>query len=88
MWTIRPASAPTEPDVPVSAALAASSPVAIACNLVSRDESDLRARVPLEPLANSSLLLFRGHPLWFYLTLGGLGVLVTEWWLYQRRIVE
>jgi hypothetical protein len=88
LWNIRPANTAAEPNAAAGATSAESSPVAIACNLVNREESDLRARVELESLADSTLLVFGGHPLWFYLTLGGLGLLVTEWWLYQRRIVE
>jgi hypothetical protein len=88
LWQIRPVESSTDPNNSESAAASESSSVAIACNLVNRQESDLRPRVPLEPLGDSTLLAFGGHPLWFYLTLGGLGLLVTEWWLYQRRIVE
>lgn len=62
--------------------------VAIACNLASPTESDLGARAAVVDIDELRLLSLGGHPLWFYLTLLGLGLIATEWWLYQRRIVE
>jgi hypothetical protein len=62
--------------------------VSIACNLTNRRESDLRTRIELADIGELRAMMFGGHSLWFYLTLGGVGLLTIEWWLYQRRIVE
>lgn len=63
-------------------------PVAIACNLASPSESDLRPRFPLTSVDQLNLLSLGGHSIWYYLTLAAVGLVTAEWWLYQRRIVE
>ncbi len=58
----------------------------VAVNLASASESDLRPRVEIA----SSDPAFAGsgrRSIWFYLTLVALGLIVGEWFLYQRRIV-
>lgn len=58
----------------------------IAVNLADREESDLRPRT--HSLATTAAAARRGaRSLWFYLTLAALGLIVGEWFLYQRRIV-
>jgi hypothetical protein len=62
----------------------------IACNLASRDESDLR---PPESLPGGSdepvrALGFAGRPIWFYLLAAGFLLIVAEWYLYQRRWIS
>jgi len=62
--------------------------VDIACNLASPVESDLRPRAGVVGIDELQLSSLGGHPPWFYLTLLATGLIVAEWWLYQRRIVE
>lgn len=58
----------------------------IAVNLTDREESDLRPRI--DSVAATSAATGGGaRSLWFYLTLAALGLIVGEWFLYQRRIV-
>jgi hypothetical protein len=62
----------------------------IACNLSNRDESDLRPPESL-PSANDEpvrALGFTGRPIWFYLLAAGFLLVVTEWYLYQRRWIS
>ncbi len=61
--------------------------VHLACNLTSRDESDLRPRVELARPAEFGLMSLGGRSIWFYCTLFALALAAIEWWLYQRRIV-
>ncbi|MCO6045537.1 BatA and WFA domain-containing protein [Aeoliella sp. ICT_H6.2] len=62
--------------------------VQVACNLVNKRESDLRSRIDISNIDELQLLSLGGHSLWFYLTMLSVGLIATEWWLYQRRIVE
>ena len=76
-------------DVPSEAEEPTAAPqVQVACNLVNHRESDLRDRMDLTDIDELQLLSLGGHSLWFYLTLLTVGLVATEWWLYQRRIVE
>lgn len=59
----------------------------LACNLSSRDESDLRPRIELSSVDQFGLLSLGGRSIWFYCVLMALALSATEWWLYQRRIV-
>lgn len=61
--------------------------LAIACNLVSAEESNLRPSVELPPAEYSKNSWLGGRSIWFYLTLVAAGLIAGEWWLYQRRIV-
>ena len=56
-------------------------------NLADAAESDLRPRAELTDIGSLHMLALGGRSLWFYLTLIAAGLIVTEWWLYQRRIV-
>ncbi len=98
LWTVRPANqqpspAPPPRDDATSRADNLPSPVddprvvRVACNLVDAAESDLRPRAELTDMEGRSLLTLGGQSLWFYLTVLATGLIVTEWWLYQRRIV-
>lgn len=69
------------------AAIQEPEPVAtLAVNLANADESDLRPRVELED-ASGELSGSGRRSIWFYLTIMALGLVVGEWFLYQRRIV-
>lgn len=58
----------------------------LAVNLCDRAESDLNPR--LQPLGDDRQIASTGqHSLWFYLACLALGLVVGEWFLYQRRIV-
>lgn len=59
----------------------------LACNLSSRDESDLRPRRELPSVDQFGLLGLGGRSIWFYCVLMALALSAVEWWLYQRRIV-
>ena len=61
--------------------------MAIACNLVSPEESDLRPAFELPPAEYSKNSWLGGRSIWFYLTLVAAALIAGEWWLYQRRIV-
>jgi hypothetical protein len=60
--------------------------VPIAVNLANPNESDLRPRIELSQAPPVSVV-WGGHSLWFYLTLGATLGICLEWILYQRRIV-
>lgn len=102
VWKVRPRSASNEqPDAAKSVASTEDSPEAdssntattdkdellVACNLTSAEESDLRPPVTLQSVDEVEAMLLGGRSLWFYLALLAIGLLVSEWWLYQRRIV-
>jgi hypothetical protein len=55
----------------------------IACNLVNREESDLRGAAPVNEFAQVAGT--GGAPLWWFLVLAGLIGTSAEWFLYQRR---
>lgn len=57
----------------------------IAVNLSDANESDLR--LPELPDATAADLPPAGRSPWFYLILGALGLVMTEWALFQRRVV-
>ncbi len=59
----------------------------LACNLSSRDESDLRPKTQLASVDQFGLLSLGGRSIWFYCVLMALALFAVEWWLYQRRIV-
>ncbi len=59
----------------------------LACNLSSREESDLRPRTQLPTTDEFWLLSLGGRSIWFYCVLMALALAAVEWWLYQRRIV-
>ncbi len=59
----------------------------VACNLSSREESDLRPRLQLESADELGLLSLGGNSIWFYCVLMAVALTAVEWWLYQRRIV-
>lgn len=58
----------------------------MAVNLCDVSESDLRSMGELKP-ANASMVESGRRSIWFYLTCLALGLIVAEWFLYQRRIV-
>jgi hypothetical protein len=60
----------------------------VACNLGSREESDLRSPEPLKEEQAAWVAGFGIRPIWFYLL--ALAWLLTgvEWFLYQRRWIS
>ncbi len=90
-----PQSAGAEPATPASGnetiaedveSASRTAPVLLAVNLCDRNESDLRPRGEV----SSETVTVAGvgrRSLWFYLACLGLGLIVAEWFLYQRRIV-
>lgn len=95
LWRLTRATEDTTEDVSDAAgrdSTAAESPpdeavVAIACNLVSHEESNLNPKVALPKAKELDAMLLGGRSLWFYLTLLASGLIATEWWLFHRRIV-
>jgi hypothetical protein len=93
LWTVRPEAetdeqpAPRAPDNSNIATLEDAHTISIACNLADAAESDLRPRAELTDIGSLHMLALGGRSLWFYLTLLAAGLIVTEWWLYQRRII-
>lgn len=96
LWRIEPTGPETTPpDQTASSEKSESEPTrladvrgfAIACNLSSRPETDLRP--PAELLTNrpeeTPLAMLGGGPPWYYLAALGVALLVIEWGLYQRR---
>jgi hypothetical protein len=63
-----------------------------AVNLMNKSSSDLRANeaLPTSPSAQEAGLVsgFGGRPIWWYLTIVGLVLMVLEWYLYQRRWIS
>ncbi len=60
----------------------------LAVNLTEPAESDLRPRwKPTEAADERAAATTGGKPWWFYLCLVSLGLIVGEWYLFQRRIV-
>lgn len=61
-----------------------------ACNLSSRNESDIRPAAPLLEKRDDPPLTagFAGRPLWFYLLITAFALTVVEWCLYQRRTIS
>jgi hypothetical protein len=65
---------------------ASSGPFRLGCNVVNRQESDLRwGRSDAPRLAGMGSA---GHPFWFYLITVALLLLAVEWWLFQRRWIS
>ena len=94
LWIIRPAAkanddgtAPSASNNSIVAVAADPGIISVACNLANAAESDLRPRAELDNIESLHMLSLGGHSLWFYLTLVAACLIVTEWWLYQRRIV-
>ncbi|MEZ6063155.1 MAG: BatA and WFA domain-containing protein [Planctomycetaceae bacterium] len=63
----------------------ASNEMKIACNLSNRTESDLRIAGDSAVVPASSQRSSGGHPIWFSLVLVAGCLLVSEWFLFQRR---
>jgi hypothetical protein len=63
-----------------------------AVNLMNRSASDLRPNeaVPSALSAKEAGLVsgFGGRPIWWYLTIAGVILMVLEWYLYQRRWIS
>jgi len=82
IWTIARSSDPKANDA------APPRPVLeVACNLASREESDLRSPLPASPkavLAGG----FGGWPIWVTLCALALALAGLEWYLYQRRWIS
>jgi len=57
----------------------------LAVNLTDAAESDLRLP-EIEESATDSLA-GGGAPLWFYLVMAAVGLIVGEWWMFNRRVV-
>jgi hypothetical protein len=88
LWTVRPAKQTGATSAqPNNAAGDNPRVVRVACNLVDAAESDLRPRGELADVEGRALVSLGGQSMWFYLTLLAAGLIATEWWLYQRRIV-
>jgi hypothetical protein len=62
----------------------------LACNLANRDASDIRVHTEmnLQPLELQSAGLFGNRPLSVWLIACAWGLMVVEWWAYQRRWLE
>lgn len=60
--------------------------VRLAVNLSDADESDLRPRADF-PTAQVEHAGAGRRPIWFYLTIVAFGLILLEWFLYQRRVV-
>ncbi|HEV3121284.1 MAG TPA: BatA and WFA domain-containing protein, partial [Isosphaeraceae bacterium] len=60
----------------------------VACNLASRQESDLRPAEALVWATHATDSGYGGRPIWFYLLAMALGVATLEWFLYQRRWIS
>ncbi len=58
----------------------------LAVNLCDASESDLRRRGEA-PIADTAITGSGFRSMWFYLTWIAMGLIVVEWFLYQRRIV-
>lgn len=80
-------NSPTTVSVDANSKLADVPGHAIACNLTSRAESDLRTPQSLldKPAADASLASLGGRAPWYYLAALAAGLLIVEWGLYQRR---
>ncbi|MEM9587765.1 MAG: VWA domain-containing protein, partial [Planctomycetota bacterium] len=59
----------------------------VAVNLSRAEESDLRPQLPAGQGRAVRQAGWSLHNLWFYLALLATVLILTEWWLYQRRIV-
>ncbi len=97
LWQIEPTGS-TPADAPNATTATAEKPAettrladvrgfAIACNLSSRAETDLRPPVDLLTQNHDETVLaaLGGGPPWYYLAALAVGLLVVEWGLYQRR---
>jgi hypothetical protein len=83
VWSLAPTSA-DHSDLPGTPA------VAVACNLASRQESDLRPAESLLAKTPPTIVaagLFT-RPVWFYLLAAAFLLAVAEWFLYQRRWIS
>jgi hypothetical protein len=61
----------------------------IACNLVDRQESDLRAVPPsAEHESSRSIAGLLSRPIWFFVITLAIFFSLSEWFLYHRRWVE
>jgi hypothetical protein len=89
LWTVRPAKQTSATNSAQATHATGDDPrvVRVACNLVDASESDLRPRGELADVEGRALVSLGGQSMWFYLTLLAAGLIATEWWLYQRRIV-
>jgi hypothetical protein len=60
-----------------------------AVNLANERESDLRPREELANTAQAAALAasWFARPLWFYIAACACAITVTEWFLYQRRVI-
>lgn len=59
----------------------------IAVNITSDEESNLNTQPTERNTSKFQTSGFGGRPLWFYLTLAAFGLMTTEWYLYQRRLI-
>jgi hypothetical protein len=60
----------------------------LAVNLANESESDLRPHEELnDPTAAPLAASWFARPLWFYIALCACAIIVTEWFLYQRRVI-
>ena len=89
VWTVNESPA-AEPSRGNKAALSDStvrSDLLIACNLSSRQESDLR---PSQFVSNTDIAAagYVGRPIWFYAVIGAFALLILEWLLFQRRWIN
>lgn len=60
----------------------------IACNLNDPSESNLRPEEDIVPRQAVLQAGFGGRPIWFYLVLLGLILIIGEWFLFQRRWIS
>ena len=60
----------------------------IACNLSSREESDLRTPEGLNTETELAGMGLTGRPYWFYLVAAAWALAGLEWYLYQRRWIS
>jgi hypothetical protein len=60
----------------------------LACNLASSAESDLRCPLDRPEMSQAALAGLGARPIWFYLIAAAVALIVTEWFLYQRRWIS
>ena len=87
LWGVESAPTPLPAD---AKALASPSVHQWACNLASREESDLRLPEAWRDKAAASLAATNWfvRPIWFYLLAIAVAVAFVEWFLYQRRWIS
>lgn len=87
IWTLQAGSEVADSNSNSEAAVS-EAPVLIACNLANAEESRLKPQSESSPPLSSTVTRSGGKPLWFYAALIAVLLLITEWFLFQRRWIE